>query len=122
MTLAQQHAARNRRPLPPAFGSCRWLAQLTDTHPGVLVIETERGGKPVSEAYTVTRHATGYQLAKRDGTVYDLPLTLDGCDCKDATFRLERSGGLCKHARALKAALAALGTFGAVVTPAATTR
>lgn len=88
----------------PVTGACRWAVQPTDTHPGCLVIS--------GVAYLVyeNRHdgiLLGYRLNKADGTAYDLPADLSGCDCPDATYR-ERPGG-CKHRRSLRAALAALG-------------
>jgi hypothetical protein len=101
MTLRQQAAARNRKPLPPAHGACRWICQMTDAHAGVLTIN--------GTVYTVQALREGYRLQKQDGTVYDLPLTLDSCDCPDSCYRHERSAGTCKHANGLRAALAALG-------------
>jgi hypothetical protein len=47
----------------------------------------------------------GYQLRKPEGKVYDL----SSCDCPDAEFHPERPGGGCKHRKALRAALRALG-------------
>jgi hypothetical protein len=44
---------------------------------------------------------------KTDGTAYDLPADLSGCDCPDATYHPERPGG-CRHQRALAAGLKAL--------------
>lgn len=105
MTAAQQRAARNRKPLPPATGTVGWICQLTtgpNAHPGVLTLN--------GTTYLVHAHATGFQLVKADdGTVYDLPTDLSGCDCPDAAYRQERSAGQCKHARGLRAALLALG-------------
>jgi hypothetical protein len=53
----------------------------------------------------------GYRLLKADGAMYDVGTAgPDGwsCDCPDATFRPDRPVG-CKHVKALRAALAALG-------------
>src|SRR4051812_27043883 len=103
MTIAQQAAARNRKPLSPATGSCPWLCQLTDAHAGVLVIETESQGTPVSESYLVEpiRHGAtlaGYSLkkltGKDTGEVYHLDLTDPygwRCSCPDALYRPERA-------------------------------
>jgi hypothetical protein len=96
-------STKARRPVKPVSGSCRWVVQMTDAHPGVLLIN----GMP----YLVREHRTdgcltGYALVKADGTVYDLPPDLSSCDCPDATFT-DRPGG-CKHRKALQAALAAL--------------
>ena len=38
------------------------------------------------------------------GEKYDLPATLDSCDCADATYRPERPDG-CRHQVALRQAL-----------------
>jgi hypothetical protein len=91
----------------PVHGSCWWAVQPTDSHPGVLVIN--------STAYLVNAtfcaisgDPLGYQLRKTDGTVYDLAADLSSCDCPDATYQEERPGG-CKHRRALAAALKAIG-------------
>jgi hypothetical protein len=78
--------------------------QPTDSHPGCLVVN--------DTAYLVIalhdgRGLLGYQLKKADGTHYDLPADLSGCDCPDATYHPERPGG-CKHRKALAAALKAL--------------
>lgn len=105
MTLRQQIAARNRKPLSPATGAAHWVCHLTagvNAHPGVLTIN--------GTTYIVHAHVTGYRLVKPDdGTAYDLPADLSSCDCPDACFRLKRAAGLCKHARGLRAALLALG-------------
>src|SRR5262245_64287737 len=47
------------------------------------------------------RHETGFTLTTWDernkaAVRYDLPLSLDSCDCPDVTYRGERPGG-CKH-------------------------
>ncbi|HEX5270533.1 MAG TPA: hypothetical protein VFW33_08615 [Gemmataceae bacterium] len=48
---------------------------------------------------------TGFRLTKfASGEVYDLPRSLDGCDCPDRTYKPERPGG-CKHMAALRQAL-----------------
>jgi hypothetical protein len=98
-----------RLPLPPARGTCRWAAQITDHHAGVLVLD--------NTVYIVAENRdrgtlVGFTLTKRDGTTYDLDATDAyglSCSCPDATFRQERAAGRCKHARALRAALLALG-------------
>jgi len=112
------NATRKLRNLQPATGSVRWAAQPTARHPGCLVITANRSkGETVTETYLV--HANrdggqlvGYRLQKKCGKVYDLPATLDSCDCPDfvhgrahATTPELRA---CKHCRALRQALAAL--------------
>jgi hypothetical protein len=101
----------------PARGSCRWIVQ-----PIAPTRDNLRGRAGRIEingtAYLFTTRAenvpgqnrptvVSYQLDKQNGTAYDLPGSLDGCDCPDATFHPERPGG-CKHARALRAALKAI--------------
>jgi hypothetical protein len=51
----------------------------------------------------------GYRLLKADGTMYDLPRDLSGCDCPAHTFRPEQP---CKHMLAIKAAFARLADEG----------
>jgi hypothetical protein len=96
---------RTRKPLEPVHGTARVTVPVGQIAPGVgeVVIDGKR--------YTLVVRVTGYRLHGRDDkrgepTVYDLPLTLDGCDCNDATYRPHRPGG-CKHARALRALVAA---------------
>jgi hypothetical protein len=50
----------------------------------------------------------GWQLEKQDGTQYHIDARTWTCDCPDAAFRSDRPGG-CKHASALRAALARIG-------------
>lgn len=118
-TLAKPRAAR--KPLTPATGSCRWAVQPGIGHfarPGCLVITSLRSdGKSVTEAYIVTENLdgvclVGYRLEKPDGTVYDLPADLSGCDCPDAVYRRSQAKEpelrACKHVRGLRKALADL--------------
>ena len=102
------NATKSRKPVKPVSGSCWWAVQPTDTHPGILVIETDR----TREAYAVLEHVDGlvllgWNLKKADGTNYDIPADLSSCDCADATYQPNRPGG-CKHRKALAAALKAL--------------
>jgi hypothetical protein len=102
----------------PAAGRWRWAAQPgvgPVTHPGVLIItgEDPKTGKPVSTAYVVRENLdglclAGWSLTKPDCTVYDLPADFSTCDCPDHTYHPERPGG-CRHMKALRAALAAVG-------------
>src|SRR5262245_15397074 len=106
-----RNARKTARATRPAGGSCRWAVQPTsglNGHPGCLIIANGNG----EEAYLVTENADGrlllgWQLRKADGTTYDLPADLSGCDCPDHTYHPERPGG-CKHIQALRAALARL--------------
>lgn len=61
------------------------------------------------KGYLCQRTETGFRLCgkcDRDGNPvsYDLPLTLDSCDCPDATYRSRPN--VCKHAAALAALVA----------------
>src|SRR4051794_41132095 len=42
----------------------------------------------------------GYRLMTGEGKVYDVPESLESCDCPDATYRSRRQ--VCKHAAALR--------------------
>src|SRR4051794_19537562 len=60
--------------------------------------------------YLVQHTPTGFRLCCKvdrqgDPVAYDLPATLESCDCPDATYR-PRAGG-CKHVKALRALRAA---------------
>jgi hypothetical protein len=83
-----------RKPVKPS-GSCRWLRRIDDTKTGLLEIN--------GQLYGVVAVDGGYQLVKPDGTVYDVDGTTWSCTCPDATWRQRE----CKHAKALRAALAA---------------
>jgi hypothetical protein len=90
------------RPARPVAGVCRWVFPLSQRDTGVLRINDAE--------YFVTVHrneagqAQGYRLEKPDGTAYDIDTTGRDwlCDCPDATYRQRE----CKHAKALRAALA----------------
>lgn len=113
--------ARPRRSLSPVRGVCRWAVQPGTApcpHPGVLVIEVRRPSDPertVTEAYTVRPivvegKVAGYALRKPGGAEYHVDAGDPAhwhCDCPDGTFNEGRLGG-CKHAKSLRAALAAL--------------
>ena len=77
----------------------------------MAAVPTEHRRLAINDAeYFVTVHrdrdgrALGYRLERRDGTAYDIDATGPDwqCDCPDATYRQRE----CKHARALRAALA----------------
>jgi hypothetical protein len=119
-TVASPHPVRKpreRRPLAPVTGTCRWLVQPGAgpcPHPGCLSITCRRpsDGSEVTETYLVAENRdgvalAGYRLTKPDGTAYDLPADFSACDCPDAVYAAERPGG-CKHRKALAKALADL--------------
>lgn len=79
----------------PVTGSCRW------TDANHLTITTEIK----SETYLVIVWEERYvRLTKVDGQHYDIDLGAVSCDCADHTFR-RRADGLCKHLKALQAAM-----------------
>ena len=95
---------RARQPLAPVSGSIRVLRP-------VGAVNEDTGEVLLNgQCYYLHVHETGYRLhgydhGKQAPTCYDLPLSLDSCDCPDRTFRPEREA--CKHMagmRALKAA------------------
>jgi hypothetical protein len=109
---------KTRKPARVAHGTCylkatgdRTLAQALDSGDALLTIHAER-----CTNYTVQRlrdpegETLGFRLMKLadyivDRKVYDVDVTLGKdwlCDCPDATFQNRE----CKHARALRAALA----------------
>ena len=94
------NTTRSRRPLQPVHGTARWVRRPEGTTTGLLEIN--------GTLYGLVLHTTAYELVKEDGTSYHLPLTLDCCDCPDATWRCGRPGG-CKHRKGLAALLRAIG-------------
>jgi hypothetical protein len=96
---------KSRKATRPATGTCRWLTKPNANHEGgVLDINgTVYEVLPLHDGET----RVGYRLLKTDGTMYDLPADLSGCDCPDSTFHPERPGG-CKHRVGLRAGLKAL--------------
>ncbi len=91
----------SRKPVKPVQGKCRWLVRIGETGVGALEIS----GKPyVVSVLTDGNKTVGYRLEKPDGKSYEIDAQSWECSCPDATFR-ERE---CKHAKALRAALAAV--------------
>jgi hypothetical protein len=92
------------RKVGPVHGVAKWLSPMGFLGIGILAIN----GVP----YVVLRLSSGvgFRLEKGDRTTYDVCTEADPwtCDCPDATFHPERSGG-CKHVAALRAALKAAG-------------
>jgi hypothetical protein len=75
----------------PVSGTCQWVRRITDGSTGVLLIN----GRP----YGVIVLQGGYRLVKPDGMTYDIDSESWSCTCP----YLQRE---CKHAKALRAALA----------------
>src|SRR2546430_1635649 len=93
-----------RKESKPVHGSCRWSHRCHDGSARLGVLEIN--GTP----YAVTLIPGGIELQKGDGTTYHVCTSGAygwSCDCPDATFRSRPN--CCKHAAALKAALAAIG-------------
>jgi hypothetical protein len=116
---------RQRKPPEPVRGNARWLKTPPAdwSAPGLLIISTATGANTYSVAPVWSGHGLhfGRQIAgfalEKQGTaeVYHIALEPWGmeCDCPDGQFRgayatVPEARG-CKHAVALKAALAAIG-------------
>jgi hypothetical protein len=115
---ATKHVARRiTKPATEVHGVCRWVGGAPSparlAAGGALLLIAPAGKEP--SFYFVQTHkdnekAVGYRLTKIDApektASYDVEATPHGlrCDCPDATYR-DRE---CKHAAALKAALARL--------------
>jgi hypothetical protein len=100
-------------------------AGIADLIAGHAVIAISTGDESDSDtsvswlqAFTdLAGHITSFRLTRfATGQVYDLPATLDGCTCGDATFR-DREGG-CKHQVGLRQALLAMAAPKASAEPA----
>ena len=95
---------RQRKPPSPVHGSCRWIEPLgpNDTSALIAINGTEYTLHVLEDdAGTLL----GYQLVKPDGCVtYEIDAKTFECSCPDSVFRQR----LCKHSKALKAALAQL--------------
>jgi hypothetical protein len=102
---------RPRAPVKPISGRCSWILQPGDgkhPHPGIISINgTAYSFEEVLDGLSLL----GFRLRKKDGVCYDIDVSAGygwTCDCPDGTYHPERPGG-CKHAKAVKAALAFLG-------------
>lgn len=82
------------KPAKPVKGTCRWIRRIGHADGAALEIN--------GTAYDVIPFDGGFRLVKSDGTAYDIDAESWQCDCPDATYR----GRECKHAKALRAALA----------------
>jgi hypothetical protein len=90
----------------PVHGVAKWILPIGEADAGALAINGT--GYTVNVLRGTGRAIIGYRLIKADGTAYDVNTEAEHwtCDCPDACFHAERPGG-CKHAVALRAALAA---------------
>jgi hypothetical protein len=111
----------NRKPAREAHGKCflkptgnKTLEQALDSGDALLSVHTERCTNYLVQRLTDHDGETvGFRMMKLtdfivDRKVYDIDVTLGKdwvCDCPDATFQ----NRACKHARALRAALASNG-------------
>jgi hypothetical protein len=107
----------DRKPLEPVAAVGRLLAghgqRLPELIEGNAILEIETEGR--LESYwcglildPADGHISGVKLQKfATGEKYNLPATLDDCDCPDGTYRPERPLG-CRHQVALRQALLAV--------------
>jgi hypothetical protein len=96
---------RSRKPVKPVCGTCRWLRRLGDNPVDPKSGALEINGKPYGVMLLEEEgNPAGYRLVKPDGTAYDIDAQWWVCTCPDAVWRAR----MCKHALALRAALAAL--------------
>jgi hypothetical protein len=80
-----------------------------DLFGGYAILEIASDGRTDSYWVTLRIDPEGYIAGLRlqkfgTGARYDLPASLDSCDCRDGVHRPERPGG-CKHQQALRQAL-----------------
>jgi hypothetical protein len=105
---------RPRNPLQPVQITARFVGGATrqDVLDGAAVLSIVSGDATDSDETAYWCKAifqrdvcTGFRLTKfATGEVYDVPRSLDGCDCPDAIYRSERPSG-CKHVAAMRQAL-----------------
>ena len=111
-TTARTRQTRRETPHTTRSGSCRWTAGREDAKARLqgglataLRITSDTGD--VTDYFVVPQPGHGWRLVKigdDECTAYDLPLDCSACSCPDTRYR----GCLCKHRKALKAALAVL--------------
>lgn len=111
---ARVNPSRMRKPLSPVHVAARFVggATLQDILDGAAVLSIATGDETDRDesaywclALFQGEKCVGFRLTKfGTGEVYDIPRSLDCCDCPDATYRPERPGG-CKHQQALRVAL-----------------
>jgi hypothetical protein len=101
------------RQLPAVSGSVKLLQSIGSVGPaenrtGEIEITSQTKRGPVVRRYFLQVHDHGFRLVgwddkRKEATVYDIPASLDSCDCRDFTSRADRrEDGLCKHCRALR--------------------
>jgi hypothetical protein len=105
---------RQRKPLLPVQVTGKFVGGATrdDVIAGQAVLSIVAGDATDSEESAYWCRAvfqgdvcTGFRLTKfGTGDVYDVPRSLDTCDCPDRTYKPERPGG-CRHMAALRQAL-----------------
>jgi hypothetical protein len=108
------NSIRQRKPLQPVsvvgrFVGCATRQDILDGAAVLSIVsvdDTDRDEMAYRyEALYDGDRCTGFRLRKfGSAEVYDVPRSLDGCTCADATYRPERPGG-CKHQVALRQAL-----------------
>jgi len=113
-TVRPPSAKPSRKPLLPVSVVARFVGGATrqDILDGAAVLSIATGDDTDRDecaywclAVFQGEVCTGFRLTKfGTGEVYDVPRSLDRCDCPDATYRPVRPGG-CKHQQALRAAL-----------------
>ena len=111
-SLSLPRASRQSKPLLPVNVVAHFVAEPTDEDLliGAAALEIDDGKELASywlQATTERGNVTGWKLKKFNSVeVYDLPSSLDSCDCPDGTYRSERPGG-CRHQQAIRQALTA---------------
>lgn len=111
-TTTTRTAPRQHKPLEPISGTVKLLepvGAVNDRTGKILIVAQTKRGPVTSECY-LEYTGMGYRLVGWDTEegkvkVYDLPLTLDSCDCPDGLYRSERPGG-CKHQKAIRKLIA----------------
>jgi len=103
-------ATRKPRQLKPVTGSARWIDKPSGPSLWGRLAITNANGQTTEydvQAFLEGERIVGFGLAKDDDEIYSIALTQFGweCSCPDANWNNRD----CKHARALRAALAAVG-------------
>jgi hypothetical protein len=118
MNATRESVRRQRKPLLAVNVAAKFVGGATrqDIIDGAAVLSIATGDDTDRDetAYWCKavfdgERCTGFQLTKfGTGEVYDLPRSLESCDCPDHTYRPARPGG-CKHMAALRQALPTAG-------------
>ncbi len=111
-TTTSARKPRQRKPLEPISGTVKLLEPIgaVNDRTGKILIVAQTKCGPVSTECYLEYTGCGYRLVGWDAEegkvkTYDLPLTLDSCDCPDATYNPDRPQG-CKHQKALRKLIA----------------